>query len=71
MFSFDAKGAGQYEEVLSTGSKYLSLLRMDLFGATHGWRAKKLPSLKCATYTAVMNICTVKAYLKMMQKIYI
>ena len=51
----------------------LTLFRMGIFGAAHGWRgeAKKAPLLKiCHTYPTMMKLGTVIPYLKKIQKIY-
>ena len=49
----------------------LTLFRMGLLGAAHGWRLKKTPLLKifrtCAT---MMKVGTVMPYLKNIQKIH-
>ena len=51
---------------------YLTLFRMGLFGATHGWeRAQKGPLPKnCHTHVAKIKLGTVIPYLKKIQKIY-
>ena len=49
----------------------LTLFRMDIFGAAHGWgvRAKRLPLLKiCHTYPTMMKHGTVIPYLRKIQK---
>ena len=52
-------------------STILTLFRMRLFGAAHGWRHKKAPLPKiCHTYPAMMKLGTVIPYLKKTQKIY-
>ena len=46
-------------------SLILALFRMDLFGAAHGWRCKKVLFPKvCHTYPIMMKLCTVIPYLK-------
>ena len=43
----------------------LTLFRMGLFGAAHGWRGAKSPLLKiCHTYPTMMKLSTVIPYLK-------
>ena len=51
---------------------FLTQFRMDLFGAAHGWRGPKRPSLSkiCHTYLTLMKLGTVIPYLKKIQKIY-
>ena len=48
----------------------LTLLRMDFFGAAHGWRGKKapLPNI-CHTYPIMMKLGTNIPYLRKIQKI--
>ena len=49
----------------------LTLFRMGLFGAAHGWGVKRLPLSKiCHTYPKIMKLGTVIPYLKKTQKIY-
>ena len=49
----------------------LTLFRMGLFGAAHGWGSQKGPLPKfCHTYPTMMKLGTVIPYLKKMQKIY-
>ena len=59
-------------EICLTG--FLTLFRMGIFGATHGWGRrgqKRLPFAKiCHTYPTVMELGTVIPYLKKIQKIY-
>ena len=44
---------------------------MGLFGAAHGWGAKRLPLPKiCHTYPTKMKLGTVIPYLKKIKKIY-
>ena len=49
----------------------LTLLRMALFGATHGWvGAKRFPLTKMShTYLSMTKLRTVMPYLKKIQKI--
>ena len=51
---------------------FLTQFRMDLFGAAHGWRGLKRPSLSktCHTYLTLMKLGTVIPYLKKTQKIH-
>ena len=49
-------------------SKHLTLYRMDLFGAGHGWGGRSLLSKICHTYTAMMKLGTVILCLKKTQK---
>ena len=49
----------------------LTLFRMGLFGAAHGWGDQKGPLLKvCHTYTTMMKLGTAIPYLKKIKKIY-
>ena len=50
----------------------LTLFRMDLFGAAHGWGGAKIPPLPkiCHTYPTMMKLSTVMPYLRKTQKIY-
>ena len=49
----------------------LTLFRMGIFGAAHGWGAIKAPLPKiCHTYATMMKLGTVIPYLKKIQKIY-
>ena len=49
----------------------LTLFRVDLYGAAHGWWVKRLPLPKMShTYLAMMKLGTVIPYLKKIQKIY-
>ena len=51
----------------------LTLIRMGIFGAAHGWGggAKKSPLPKiCHTYPTMTKFGTVISYLKKIQKIY-
>ena len=50
----------------------LTLFRMGIFGAAHGWRRpKRCPLVKiCHTYPVMMKLDTVIPYLKKIQKIY-
>ena len=53
----------------SISYKCLTLFKMGLFGAAHGWGAKKAPLPKiCHTYPAIMKLGTVIPYLKKTQK---
>ena len=55
----------------SISYKCLTLFKMGLFGAAHGWGAKKAPLPKiCHTYPAIMKLGTVIPYLKKTQKKY-
>ena len=52
--------------------EYLTLFRMGIFGAAHGWGGQKgrpLPKI-CHTYPIMMKLGTVIPYLKKIQKIY-
>ena len=53
-------------------SLYLTLFRMVLFGAAHGWRGgKKVPQTKiCDTYPTMKKLGKVIGYLEKTQKIY-
>ena len=50
----------------------LTLLRIGLFGAAHGWGLAKRPCLPtiCHTYSTAMKLGTLIPYLKKIQKIY-
>ena len=49
----------------------LTLFRMDLFRAAHGWGAKKLLLVKTFhIYSAMINICADIPYLRKTQEIY-
>ena len=49
----------------------LTLFKMGIFGAAHGWgETKRSPSLKSVTHTAMMKLGTVIPYLNKIQKIY-
>ena len=49
----------------------LTLIRMDLFGASHGWGGKKITLFKiCHTYPKMMKLGTVIHYLKKIKKTY-
>ena len=49
----------------------LTLFKMGIFGAAHGWGgAKRPPSLKSVTHPAMMKLGTVIPYLNKIQKIY-
>ena len=48
-----------------------TLIRLDLFGASHGWGVKKITLFKiCHTYPKMMKLGTVIHYLKKIQKTY-
>ena len=53
---------------------YLTLFRMGIFGATHGWGGgggRKIPLPKiCHTYPTMIKLGAVIPYLKVIQKIY-
>ena len=53
-------------------SYFLTLFRMGIFGAGHGWEGgKKAPLPKiCHTHPTMMKFSTVIPYLKRIQKIY-
>ena len=54
-----------------TERMFLTLFRMDLFGAAHGWGVKKSPLPKnCRTYPTKMKLGAVIPYLKNTQKIH-
>ena len=48
---------------------FFNPIQMGLFGAAHGWGAKKPPRI-CCTYPTVMKLDTVLPYLKKIQKIH-
>ena len=58
--------------ILNEVVRYLTLFKMDLFGAAHGWGAgKKTPFLNiCHTYPTMMKLSTVIPYIKKIQKTY-
>ena len=47
----------------------LTLFRMDIFGATHGWMGAILANI-CHTYPTTMKLGTVIPHLKKIQKLY-
>ena len=50
----------------------LTLYKISLFGAAHGWWDKKAPLPKsCQTHTTVMKLGTVILYVKNIQRSYI
>ena len=53
-------------------SRYLTLFRMGIFGAGHGWRwGQKGPLPKIShTYPTMMKLGTIIPYLKRIQKVY-
>ena len=52
-------------------SPFLTLFRMGLFGAVHGWGCKKTTFPKiCHTYSTKMTLVTFIPYLKKTQKTY-
>ena len=51
--------------------KILTLFRMNILGAAHGWGDQKAPNHKiCQTYPTMMQLGTVIPYVKKIQKIY-
>ena len=60
--------------IFGSSSKSLTLFRMGIFGAGHGWgggSTKRRPLLKiCHRYPTMMKLGTVTPYLKEIQKIY-
>ena len=64
--------------LMSVSERTLTLFRMGIFGAAHGWGwgvgggGKKCPPLPeiCHTYPAMMKLGTVIPYLKKIQKLY-
>ena len=51
--------------------KILTLFRMNILGAAHGWGDQKAPNHKiCQTYPTMMELGTVIPYVKKIQKIY-
>ena len=54
----------------SVNATLLTLFRMGIFGAAHGWGGQKVPTQVCHTYLAMMKLGTVITYLKKIQKIY-
>ena len=58
--------------MLETLFATLTLLRIGIFGATHGWGAKNPPLPKiCHTYPTMMKLGTVINYLRKIQNTYI
>ena len=59
--------------LMSVSERTLTLFRMGIFGAAHGWGwgvgGQKMPKI-CHTYPAMMKLGTVIPYLKKIQKLY-
>ena len=70
-FTFCAVNAETFLRDIFCASSLLTLLRINLFGAPHGWGAKRLPLPKiCHRYPIVMKFGTAIPYLKKIQTIY-